>query len=153
MKVTNLILAVFLTATIAQAQSPPSMNADSILASTSALSFSNVQSTDEFVEKGGETLVEKLNEVEISSEEKAMPDFVFFAYPSIFTTELYVTTDLVESSEVQLVNEAGHVVFKQKTEGIIENEKFTIPSVLPAGTYFLKIKDKEAASVKLMKRN
>ena len=156
MKLTNIILAVLLTVTTAQAQIPLVINADSILASTSAITFSEVQLSEEFTEKSGKISSEVLEEIEgneFSLELPTEPDFVFFAYPSMFTDAIFVTTDVVESSEIQLVNEAGQVVFKQETEGIVENEKFTIPTVLAAGTYFLKIKGKDEASVKLVKRN
>lgn len=134
-----IILVVFLTTIFAQAQNPIPTNSDSMLASSSDLTFSNVEATEN----------------EGAASEKISPEtsnFILFCYPSMFTNELFVTTDLVEFSEIQLVNEAGKVVFKQKTEGIVENEKLTIPSELPAGTYFLKIKDKNTASVKLVKK-
>lgn len=156
MKLTNVILAVLLTTTVAQAQNPLVISADSILASTSTLPFSEVQSSEKFTEKGGAIALEKVKEnaaADTSLDSPTEPDFVFFAYPSMFTDAVFVTTDIVESSEIQLVNEAGEVVFKKETEGIVENEKFTIPTVLPAGTYFLKIKDKDEAFVKLIKRN
>ena len=157
MKMTNTILAIFLTISIVQAQNSLNMSADSILACNANLASIKLQNPETVVaESVHHTVAENLlqaPEDEMTEKSPAKSNFVFFCYPSMFSNELFVTIDLEEPAEIQLMNEAGAIVFKQKTEGIVENKKFTMPSDLPTGIYFLKIKDKEAASVKLMKRN
>lgn len=141
MKVTNVILTVFMAATFSQAQ-----NSAPIILSEDIVSVVDIP----FSETLGANDLDKLTEKGVN---KTTSDLVFFCYPSLFSTELFVTTNSIEVSEIQLVNEAGQTVFHVKTEGMIENKKLALPESLPAGTYFLKIKDKEETAIRLLKRN
>lgn len=140
MKVANVILTIFITAAISQAQTTAPMNVTENIASVTEVSFS------EIIDSGKtEKTVEK-------EDTPQRDDFVFFCYPSMFSTELFVTTNSIEHSEIQLLNEAGQVVFKVETEGMVENERLELPTTLPAGTYFLQMKDKNERAIRLIKR-
>ncbi len=141
MKITNVILTIFITATIAQAQITEPIGVNENIASVVDIPFSETterSNSGKLTEKGVKPVTS---------------DLVFFCYPSLFSTELFVTTNSIEASEIQLVNEAGQTVFKIETEGMIENERLEMPETLPAGTYFLKMKDKEETAIRLMKRD
>lgn len=141
MKVANVILTIFITAAISQAQTTAPMNVTENIASVTEVSFSEIV---------GSTETAKTIEKEANPQ---ADDFVFFCYPSLFSTEIFVTTNAIEASEIQLVNEAGQTVFKVETEGMVENERLELPTTLPAGTYFLQMKDKDERAIRLIKRN
>lgn len=141
MKVTNVILTIFIAATISQAQTTALPNGNDDIASVTEVPFSEIPDS------------EKTKKTVESENTPPADDFVFFCFPSMFSNELFVTTNSIELSEIQLLNEAGQVVFKVQTEGMVENERLELPTTLPAGTYFLQMKDKESTAIRLMKRN
>ena len=152
MKTTNLILAIFLVAISTQAQIKAKIDTENGIASIEEIPHPEIPAATEDKAEKENSLFKELyvNEYLTPSEKKS--DLIFFCYPSLFTTELFVTTNLVELSEIQLVNDIGEVVFKEKTEGIMENQKLDLPAVLPAGVYYLKIKDGKGNAIRLMKK-
>ena len=141
MKITNVVLTIFIAATISQAQITVPLNVNENIASVTEVPFSEI---------GGSSETAKTVEKEANPQ---ADDFVFFCYPSLFSTEIFVTTNAIEASEIQLVNEARQTVFKVKTEGMVENERLELPTNLPAGTYFLQMKDKDERAIRLIKRD